>query len=116
MTVTIAAKKNMTKISKQKQYWQQLADEYEKKIALLKQAKARAQTAKQKPIAASTTVRVFANCIQENMFSSLGDEDTLSSHPTAREFSPPPFRTPTQQRLTRQTVIRSTVNVVSRPC
>ena len=46
MTVTIAAKKNMTKISKEKQYWQQLAKEYEKKIELLKQAKASAQTNK----------------------------------------------------------------------
>ena len=46
MTVTIAAKKNMTKISKEKQYWQQLAKEYEKKIELLKQAKASAQTRK----------------------------------------------------------------------
>ena len=46
MTVTIASKKNMTKISKEKQYWQQLAKEYEKKIELLKQAKASAQTRK----------------------------------------------------------------------
>ena len=46
MTVTIAAKKNMTKISKEKQYWQQLAKEYEKKIELLKQAKASAQARK----------------------------------------------------------------------
>ena len=46
MTVTIAAKKNMTKISKEKQYWQQLAKEYEKKIALLKQAKASVQAKK----------------------------------------------------------------------
>ena len=47
MTVTVEAKKNMTKISKQKQYWQKLADEYEKKIQLLKQAKASAQAQKQ---------------------------------------------------------------------
>ena len=50
MTVTIAAKKNMTKISKEKQYWQQLAKEYEKKIELLKQAKASAHAKKNKQL------------------------------------------------------------------
>ena len=63
MTVTIAAKKNMTKISKEKQYWQQLAKEYEKKIELLKQAKASAQPRKkeQQPILNKTSRHIDNN-------------------------------------------------------
>ncbi len=52
VTVTIAAKQNMTKISQEKEYWEKMADEYQKKIQLLKEAKARAQTARAQTVRA----------------------------------------------------------------